>query len=47
MITKIKNGNIVFPDKVEKANLYFEEGKITNITTKDLPFDAEIDAEGN
>ena len=48
MITKIKNGKIILPDGLlEGYSLYFENGKITDITTEELPFDNQIDAKGN
>ncbi|MBQ1244732.1 MAG: amidohydrolase family protein, partial [Clostridia bacterium] len=43
---KIKNGRLIL-DKVEKKNVYIENGKIVAITENDLPFDEEIDARGN
>ncbi len=47
MITRIKNGTII-TDRLEKGKyLYFENDKITAITADELPFDKEIDAEGN
>ncbi len=48
MITKIKNGCLIFPDKEEKdLNLYIEDGKIKAITNKELEFDNVIDVAGN
>ena len=47
MITKIKNGALVTPDGIIEKNLYIKDGKILDITEKELPFDEEIDAEGN
>ena len=48
MITKIKNGKIISPDGViEGYSLYFEDGKITDTTAENLPFDCEIDADGD
>ena len=47
MITKIKNGKLLLPEAIdEKASLYIQDGKITAITTDELPFDEEIDAKG-
>ena len=48
MITKITNGRIVHPEGIlEGYSLYFENGKITALTTEDLPWDKETDAGGN
>ncbi len=48
MITKISNGRIVAENEVLTGkSVYFENGVITDITDKDLPFDAEIDAKGS
>ena len=48
MITKIKNGKIVLADKVlDNSFIYFEDSKITAVTSENLAFDREIDAEGN
>lgn len=48
MITKIKNGKIVLADKIlENSFVYFEDDKITAVTSENLAFDREIDAEGN
>lgn len=47
MITRIKNGRFILPEGIaENIYLYFENGTITHITEEELPFDAEIDAEG-
>lgn len=47
MITRIKNGRCILPDGIcEKVYVYFEKGKITQVTDKELPYDQEIDAEG-
>lgn len=47
MITKIKNGRLITPDAIVEKNLYIKDGKILDITEKELPFDSEIDAKGN
>ena len=47
MITKIKNGLLILPDEIAEKNLYIKDGKILNITTEELYFDSEIDAERN
>lgn len=46
MITKITGGIIIAETQEIKADLYIEDGKITDITTKELYFDEEISAEG-
>lgn len=47
MITRIKNGRFILPDGIrENLYLYFEDGKITHITSEELSFDKEIDTEG-
>ncbi|MBE6703894.1 MAG: N-acetylglucosamine-6-phosphate deacetylase [Ruminococcaceae bacterium] len=47
MITRIKNG-IIIADTLEKGKyIYFDDGRITAVTSDDLPYDNEIDAEGN
>lgn len=47
MRVKIKNGRLITDRIHEGKNLYFAEGKITAITSEELPFDKEIDANGN
>lgn len=47
MITKITNGTVITDGKTIKADVYFENGKITAVTDKALPFDECIDADGN
>ena len=47
MRIKIKNGKLITDRIHEGENLYFAEGKITAITSEELPFDKEIDADGN
>ena len=47
MITKIKNGKLITPAGIVNKSLYIQNGKILDITEKELPFDEEIDAEGN
>ncbi len=48
MITKIINGKIVLADKIlTDSYIYFEDGKITAVTSENLPADREIDAKGN
>ncbi len=48
MKTVIKNGKIILENEIlENYNLYFEDGKITEITKEDLPSDNAIDAKGN
>ena len=46
MISRIKNGTIITDTLVSGKYLYFEDEKIIDITDEELPFDAEIDAEG-
>ena len=47
MITKIKDGALITPGGIVEKNLYIKDGKILDITDKEIPFDEEIDAEGN
>ena len=48
MVTKISNGRIVSPDGVLTGySLYFENGKILDISKEEYPFDFEIDAENH
>lgn len=47
MITKIKNGRLITPTEIAVKNLYICDGKILDITEKELCFDEEIDADGN
>ena len=47
MTTKITNGKVILRDSVIQADVYFENGKITAVTTDSLPFDECIDANGN
>ena len=47
MITRIKNGRLITPAGILEKNLYIKDGKILDITEKELAFDEEIDAEGN
>ncbi|MBQ7039266.1 MAG: N-acetylglucosamine-6-phosphate deacetylase [Clostridia bacterium] len=47
MITKITNGTVITDGKTVKKDVYFENGKITAVTDKALPFDECIDAGGN
>lgn len=48
MITAIKNGKLILNDKIEEnLTLYIEDGKILDVTDKILPFDKEINANGN
>ena len=47
MRIKIKNGKLISDRIHEGQNLYLSEGKITAITSEELPFDREIDANGN
>ena len=47
MVTRIKNGVLVLPDKIEKnLYIYIENGKILKITDEELPFEKDIDAGG-
>ena len=47
MITRIKNGKLIIGDEIISGKyLYFEDGRITNISDAELAFDAEIDADG-
>ncbi len=45
---KIANGRLILGDKIESGlNLYIHDGKIFAITPEALPYDEEIDAQGN
>lgn len=47
MITRIKNGKLIIGDEIISGKyLYFEDGRITNISDAELKFDEEIDANG-
>ena len=46
MVTKISGGEVISQGKRIKADVYFENGKITAVTDKALSFDEEIDATG-
>ena len=47
MMVKIKNARLVTETEVLYGqNLYFENGFITAVGERDLPYDAEIDAHG-
>lgn len=46
MVTKIYGGTVVLDNSLKKADVYFEDGKITAVTNDALPFDEEIDATG-
>lgn len=46
MIYKIFNGKVILHDEIADKNVYFQDGKITAITEEELPFDAEINANG-
>ena len=46
MITKIKGGKVISEKEIISANVYFEDGKIIDVTQEKLPFDREIDARG-
>ncbi len=47
MITRIKNGRVILSDSITDAYVYIEDGKILDVTAEEMPFDDEIDAEGN
>ncbi len=47
MITKISNAILVTDELIKGKNLYIEDGKIKEISEENLPFDIEIDAEGD
>lgn len=48
MITKIINAKVICDDQIKTdVNVYFENGFVTAITEKELPFDEKIDAKGN
>ncbi len=47
MITRIKNGKLILSDDYSKEYLYIKDGEISAITNEELPFDKEIDADGN
>lgn len=46
MITRIKNGRLITPAGIAEKNLYIKNGKIIDITEKELKSDKEIDADG-
>ena len=46
MITKIFGGKIVTDRKIERKDVYIEDGKIIAVTLDEMPFDKEIDATG-
>lgn len=47
MITRIKNGRVILRDGLAADTyVYMEDGLITAVTKDELPFDAEIDAQG-
>jgi len=46
MTYKIFNGKVILHDEITDKNVYFQDGKITAITEEELPFDAEINANG-
>lgn len=47
MVTKIINGRWIATTKVpEGASVYIENGRITHITSEELPYDTEINAKG-
>ena len=46
MITKISGGKVISDRKIISADVYFENGKIIDVTNESLPFDVEIDAKG-
>lgn len=46
MVTKITNAKVITNGKITDNDIYFENGKITAVTTESLPFDEVIDAEG-
>lgn len=48
MIIRIKNGKLILPEGiVTDRYLYYADGKITAITSEELPFQKEVDAAGN
>ena len=47
MITRIKGGRVIYERTIKNAYVYFVDNKIIDVTTKELPFDKEIDAKGN
>ena len=47
MITKITNGKIISDSVLEGYSLYLKDDKILDITKEQLPYDKEIDADGN
>ena len=46
MITRIKNGNVLIDGTFQRIDLFFDGKTIVSIGT-DIPFDRDIDAEGN
>ena len=48
MITAITNGKVILENNIaDNLTVYIENGKILDITDKILPFDKEINANGN
>ena len=47
MITKITNGKLIMDEVCEGLDLYMEDGVITAVTDRPLPYDTLMDAEGN
>ncbi len=48
MITRIKNGRLILSHGITANQyLYFENSKITHITSEELPYDCELDAAGS
>ena len=46
MITRIKNGNVLIDGVFQKVDLFLDGKTIVSIGT-DMPFDRDIDADGN
>ncbi|MBE7028239.1 MAG: N-acetylglucosamine-6-phosphate deacetylase [Ruminococcaceae bacterium] len=47
MITKISGGKVITDRKIEKKDVYIEDGKIIAVTSESMAFDNEIDTKGN
>lgn len=47
MRTRITGGRVILRDgPADNLSLYMEDGRITAVTDRDMPFDQEIDAAG-
>lgn len=46
MVSRIKSNKIISEEKIISGYIYFENGKITEVSDKELPFDKEYDMTG-